>query len=96
MKRSTIRLDDDLMLALKDRAHRESTSVTKLINQAIRGWLADSASMSAGSKMPTGKARPFRQRTFDTGPPRFDVTMARHLAAELEDEGAVEKLRHGN
>ena len=89
MQRSTVRLDDDLLQALKERAHREATSVTKLINQAIRDWLAGRTVVAAA------KRKPFRQRTFDTGVPLFDVTQANALAAQLEDEEIIAKLRQG-
>ncbi|MBX3425714.1 MAG: ribbon-helix-helix protein, CopG family [Pirellulales bacterium] len=88
MQRSTVRLDDDLMFALKERAHREATSVTKLINQAIRDWLAGRT---------TGPARrtPYVQKTFSMGEPLVDLNKALQFSGELEDEAIIERLRRG-
>lgn len=86
--RTTVRIDDDLMRELKSRAQRENVSLTKLLNQVLRRGLA--AGEAAGRKK-----RRFRQKTFDMGMPRFDVTKALALAAELEDEAIIEKLRQG-
>ena len=36
---------------------------------------------------------PFIQRTFDMGVPLVDLTKANQLAAELEDEELIEKMR---
>ena len=36
---------------------------------------------------------PFIQRTFDMGEPLVDLTKANQLAAELEDEELIEKMR---
>ena len=87
--RSTVRFDDDVLDALKERAQREKTSLTKLLNEALREWLAN------GSQATKLKKRPYREKTFDMGPPRFDVTKAMSLAAELEDEAIMEKLSRG-
>jgi hypothetical protein len=87
--RSTVRFDEDVLDALKERAQREETSVTKLLNRALREWLSGSLQMTKLKK------RPYRERTFDMGPPRFDVTKAMALSAELEDEAIIEKLARG-
>jgi hypothetical protein len=34
--RTTVRIDDDLLRELKDRAHREDISLTKLLDRVIR------------------------------------------------------------
>jgi Ribbon-helix-helix protein, copG family len=87
--RSTVRFDDDVIDALKERANREKVSLTKLLNRALREWL------SGGSQVAKPNKRPYREKTFDMGPPRFDVTKALSLAAELEDEAIIEKLSRG-
>jgi hypothetical protein len=38
--RTTLNLDDDLMRAAKDKAHTEGTTLTSVIEQALRAWLA--------------------------------------------------------
>jgi hypothetical protein len=83
-----VRIDDDLLRELKSRAQRENSSLTQLLNRVIRRGLANGE--AAG-----GKKRRFRQKTYDMGIPRFDVTKALALAAELEDEAIIEKLRQG-
>ncbi len=38
--RSTLRIDDDLMIELKARAHAESVSLTHVVNRTLRAGLA--------------------------------------------------------
>jgi hypothetical protein len=78
--RSTVRLDADLMEALKQRADREQTSMTKLLNRVVREWFA-----GAGNDVEK-KKRVFQQKTYSMGKPLVDLTKALQLAAELEDE----------
>ncbi|MEX2091194.1 MAG: ribbon-helix-helix protein, CopG family [Pirellulales bacterium] len=87
--RSTVRLDDDLLRELKERANREETSMTKLLNRALREWLT--------GRRPDieAKKRAYREKTFNTGKPLVDLTKALQLSAELEDEAIIEKLRQG-
>jgi predicted transcriptional regulator len=87
--RSTVRLDDDLLASLKERALREDTSLTKLLNRALREWL--------NGRRPDleAKKRAYREKTFNTGKPLVDLTKALQLSAEIEDEAIIEKLRQG-
>jgi predicted transcriptional regulator len=89
MMRSTVRLDDDLLQALKKRAELEQTSMTKLLNRAVREWFA------GGGKAAEVKKQAFVQETFSMGKPLVDLTKALQLAAQLEDEYVIEKMRHG-
>jgi hypothetical protein len=83
--RTTVRIDDDLMLELKDRAQREAVSLTRLINRLIRRGLEA-----------RGKPRkPFRQQTYSMGVPKVDLTKALAFAAALEDEEIIAKLARG-
>ena len=84
-----MRLDDDLLSSLKERAEREDTSLTKLLNRALREWLNGSQSEVEAKK------RAYREKTFNTGKPLVDLTKALQLSAELEDEAIIEKLRQG-
>jgi hypothetical protein len=84
--RTTVRIDDDLLRELKDRAHREETSLSKLLNRVIR------LGMTKGNGAPV-KSRPFRQKTYDMGPPNFDVTKAWQVAEDLETAEMIESLR---
>lgn len=87
--RSTVRLDDDLLQALKKRAEQEQTSMTKLLNRAVREWFA------GGGKAAEAKKREFVQKTYSMGKPLVDLTKALQLAAQLEDEYLIEKLKQG-
>lgn len=85
--RSTVRIDDDLLQALKDRAEAEQTSMTKLLNRAIREWFNDAARDAAAQK------QAFVQKTYSMGPPLMDLTKGLQTAAQLEDDYVIEKLK---
>jgi predicted transcriptional regulator len=87
--RSTVRLDDDLLRALKERACREETSMTKLLNRALREWLL------GRPKALETKKRVYREKTFSMGKPLVDLTKALALSAAVEDEAILEKLSRG-
>lgn len=83
--RSTVRIDDDLMIALKARAHAESVSLTRVLNRTLRAGL--------DRPRPDGsRTRPFVQKTAAMGRPKVDLGKALALAARLEDEEVVRKL----
>jgi len=83
--RMTVRIDDDLMRELKERAHREAVPLTRLINRLIRRGLE-----------PRGKPRkPFRQQTYSMGVPKVELTKALAFAAALEDQEIIEKIARG-
>ena len=76
---STVRIDDDLMIALDARARAESVSLTRVINRTLRAGLGRPG--RDGSR-----TRPFVQKTFAMGRPKVDLDRASELAARLEDE----------
>jgi hypothetical protein len=81
--RSTVRIDDDLMTELKERARRENVSLTQILNRTLR----------AGLRPARGRPKSrFKQATFSLGAPRFDVDKALAYAAELEAEEIARKL----
>ena len=83
--RSTVRIDDDLMIELEARAHAESVSLTRILNRTLRAGLA--------RPRPDGaRRRPFRQKTAAMGQPTADLDKALALAGRLEDEEAARKL----
>ena len=83
--RTTVQIDDELLRNLKDRAHREGTSLAKLINRVLRQGLA------AGRRL--GKiTRPYREKTVHMGAPKVSLDKALALAARLEDEEVRQKL----
>lgn len=85
--RTTVTLDPDVELLIR-RAVRESGAPFKqVLNNAVREGLTRRKGAAA--------EKPFRQRTFDMGVPLVDLTKANQLAADLEDEELVRKMRQG-
>lgn len=80
--RTTLRLDDDLLIELKNRARQEGVTLSELVNLALR--------QSLGS--PKRPRRPFRLKTRDLGRPSFDVSKANAVADSLDDEVILRKL----
>jgi antitoxin component of RelBE/YafQ-DinJ toxin-antitoxin module len=80
--RTTVRLDDDLLIQLKKRAREEGLTLSEVVNLALRQSLA----------APKRARRLFRQKTRDLGRPSFDATRANAVAAALEDEALLRKL----
>jgi hypothetical protein len=67
------------MRELRERAHRESTSLTKLINRVLRHGIG----AARESDKPVA---PFREKTFCMGEPKLNLDKSLALAASLEDE----------
>jgi hypothetical protein len=80
--RTTVRIDDDLLLEIKKRSEREGTPITKLINDALRDGL---------SAKPV-KRPPYREKVFSMGQPLFNVDKALSFAADDEDAEILRKL----
>lgn len=82
--RTTVRIDDDLMRELKQRAHQENVSLSHLINRELRRGLASTSK---------GKVRRrYREKTFALGSPTVNLDKALSLAAALEDEEVIEEM----
>ena len=84
--RTTVRIDDELLQSLKERARKENTSLTRLIERILR----------AGIKATTNRARPgkrYREELHSMGEPRIMLDKALAIAAALEDDEIVRKLR---
>jgi hypothetical protein len=84
--RITLRIDDDLHSALKERALREEISLGDLINRLIRIALATSADAEPSQ-------RRYHQETHHMGLPLVYLTKALSLAGQLEDEEIIKKVR---
>jgi hypothetical protein len=67
----------------------ESAPLVTVVIQVLRRGLTALKSESASSPPP------FVQKTHDMGPPKFDVTKARWIAADLEDEEFMRKHMRG-
>jgi antitoxin component of RelBE/YafQ-DinJ toxin-antitoxin module len=80
--RTTLRLDDDLLIELRRQADEQGLTLSEAVNRALR------------ERIPTRKRarQPFRQTTRDLGRPSFDVTKANAVAAGLEDSEILRKL----
>ena len=83
--RSTVRIDDDLMIELKTRAHTESVSLTRILNRTLRAGLAK-------REPDRQRTKRFKQKTMSMGRPTVDLDKALALAAQLEDEEIARKL----
>lgn len=78
--RTTITLDDDLAVRLKDLAHARNASFKQVVNEAIRRGID-------GPRAP----RAFVQETHDLGAPLVDLTKAGSIADQLDDEESIRK-----
>ena len=83
--RTTVRLDDDLLLELKERSQQESLSLTALVNRLLRRGLQ----ASRGDQRPT---RRYRERALSMGRSTIDLDRALAVASALEDEELLRKL----
>ncbi len=81
--RTTLRIDDDLLRELKERAAAAKISLAQLVNEVIRRGLHASE---------PERGEPIRQPTFAMGPARVDLTKALSIADTLEDEEVSRKL----
>ncbi len=84
--RTTVRIDDDLMHELKERAHREGTSLTRLLNRLLRAGLR-------AARRPRTRKRRHREQTHSMGAPSVDLDKALAVAALMEDEEVRRKMR---
>ena len=84
--RTTVRIDDDLMMLVKEQAHREGVPVGSLLNRCIRRGLK----ASAHPQRNTSKAH--REQVFSMGQPAVSLTKALAVATALEDEEVIEEM----
>ena len=82
--RTTVRIDDDILEALKARAEDDGASLAGVLNTVLRQGLAVADGASA--------SEPFVQEVFSLGEMMFDVDKALSVAASLEDEAVLAKL----
>jgi len=73
--RTTLTLDDELFMALNERARATGRSFKEVVNEALRRGLFDS-----------DRPRAIVAPTLDMGAPRIDVTKALDLAMQTDDE----------
>ena len=82
--RTTVRIEDDLLLELKDKALREKSSLTRVLNRTLRAGLRS----AEGTKKPRQR---YHEKTHSMGAPRVDLTKALSLASLMEDEEILRK-----
>ncbi len=83
--RTTVRIDDDLMAELKERAEREQISLTRLVNRTLRAGVA-AARHNARTR------KPYREPVARLGVPKHDLRKALAVVAALDDEAAVQSM----
>ena len=84
--RTTVTIDPDVEALLKKAMRERGEPFKQVLNNGVRD----------GLRVAHAKAeKPFRQRTFDMGLTLVDLTKANALAAELEDQELIAKLRAG-
>ena len=84
--RTTVRIDDDLLRNLKEQARTQNISLTRLIDRTLR------AGMHA-SREPRRPRRRYREQTHSMGVPSVKLDKALALAAALEDEEIIRKMK---
>jgi len=84
--RTTVRIQDDLLLQLKDKATQEKSSLTHVLNQTLRAGLR----AAHETKKPR---RRYHEKTHSLGAPRVDLTKALSLASKIEDDEILRKTQ---
>jgi hypothetical protein len=82
--RTPVTLDPDTDALIKRAMRERGISFKQAVNDAIRAGLTDADSREE-----------YTFPTYDLGEPLVDLTKANQLAAELEDEELIRKLRQG-
>jgi hypothetical protein len=81
--RTTVTLDPDVEVSLRNEVHRRGEPFKQVLNDAIR----------TGLRAMRRHHEVFEAITFDMGQPRVDLTKAAVLAAEREDEEILGRYR---
>ena len=81
--RTTVTLEEDVAVKLREAARTRGVSFKAVINEAIRAGLAEPPD-----------ARPFRVETRPLGlRAGIDLTKANALAAQLEDDDLIDRMK---
>jgi hypothetical protein len=84
--RTTVTLDPDVETLLRHAVRDSGVPFKQVLNDAVREGLRV---RGAGG----GASRAFRQRTFNLGKPRVDLTRANALADQLGDDALLSRMR---
>nr|ABP43413.1 CopG domain protein DNA-binding domain protein [Mycolicibacterium gilvum PYR-GCK] len=82
--RTTVTLDDDTVALIRRRMAEQGISFKEALNNAIRDGAAQRPAPAA-----------FSTRVADLGVPSVSLDRALQLAAELEDDELIRRLRQG-
>jgi hypothetical protein len=85
--RTTVTIDDEVARLLKEAMHRQRTNFKEALNSALRRGLTTPATPPTSRKRFTVKASNLGLR------PGIDPTSLNKLAAELEDEEIIRKIK---
>lgn len=80
--RTTVTLDSDTEHLVRERMAAEGVSFKRALNDAIRDGARGAP-----------RADAFHTPAFDMGPPVVDLTHALRVAADLEDDATLERMR---
>ncbi|MCK5199264.1 MAG: hypothetical protein KAR21_12980 [Spirochaetales bacterium] len=84
--RTTLNINDDLMLLLKEKSRAVNKNLTKLVNELLRSSLVPVVEQNES----------FYQKTYSLGEhPGINFHKALDLAAELETEYSIRKMEIG-
>ena len=86
--RTTVRIDDELLQSLKERARKESTSLTRLIERTLRAGIK-------AMSVPARATKRYREQVHSMGEPGITLDRPLSVAAALEDDEILRKLRAG-
>lgn len=84
MVRTTVTLDPDTDALVKKAMRERGVTFKQAVNDAIRAGLTED-----------DLREEYTFPTYDLGEPLVDLTKANQLAAQLEDEEIIRKLRQG-
>lgn len=82
--RTTVTLDSDTEAILRRRMHERGVSFKVALNDAIRAGALG------------GDSEPFRTRTASMGQSRVNLDRALQVAADLEDDELLRRMRSGS
>ena len=88
--RTTVQIDDDLAVQLRELCEETGESFTQVFNQVLRLGLTARRFAEAAPKPP------FVQRTYDMGKPLVDLTKALAVADALDDAERVARMARHN
>ncbi len=83
--RSTVRIDEFLMMQLRELAEHENVSLTRMLNRLLREGIE-------ANKRSSGRKTIYREETVSMGTPRLGMDKALSRAAELEDQEVLTKI----